>query len=398
MPDRRLRTIFEDLDSSAPINRIVRVMCEFGALSAADIARRTGLAKSTVSAALSNLRSEGVVIPVPDAGDATKGVGRPATALTLNPEAGTCLGIHLALDEIRVVVADVAHSVIGEQILSLGRDYSPETAAAATESAVAATYAANGLARTALLGVGVSVTGPLRPDGTVMRSSILPGWTGTNVRDVFGPLLDRPVYADNESNCAAVAEMTWGAAVGETDFVLFKVDRGVGGAIVRDGRVITGIAGGAGEFGHVSIDPQGPLCRCGNRGCLELYANFTRPLEELSRIHGRAISMDDAIQLAEQGDAGAFRLIEDTGEIAGRGLAMVGTILNPPLILIGGRMALAGDILLAPLVRAYQKHTLLKAHDLPEDRRTRIALGRFTENDALLGAVGLVLKGQGRIG
>jgi predicted NBD/HSP70 family sugar kinase len=192
--------------------------------------------------------------------------------------------------------------------------------------------------------------------------------------------------------------MTWGAAIGETDFVLFKVDRGVGGAIVRDGKVITGIAGGAGEFGHVSIDPQGPLCRCGNRGCLELYASFTRPLEELSRIHGRAISMDDAIQLAEQGDAGAFRLIEDTGEIAGRGLAMVGTILNPPLILIGGRMALAGDILLTPLVQAYQKHTLLKAHDLPEDRRTRIALGRFTENDALLGAVGLVLKGQGRIG
>lgn len=398
MTESRLRTILEDRDSGAPISRIVRAMSEWGALSAADIARRTGLARSTVSVALSKLRESGIVVQGPGGGGAAKGVGRPAIALTLNPEAGTCVGIHLSLDDIRIVVADVSHSVIDEQTVPLGRDYSPEAAAAAAESAVAAAYAANGLAPAGLLGVGVSVSGPLRPDGTVMRASILPGWAGVNVRDVFGPALGRPVFADNESNCAAVAEMTWGAAMGEPDFVLFKVDLGVGGAIVRERRVIAGIAGGAGEFGHVSIDPEGPLCRCGNRGCLEIYASFTRPLEELARIHGRTMSMDDAILLAEQGDAGALRLIEETGEIAGRGLAMIGTILNPPLILVAGRMALAGELLLAPLARAYEKFALIKANSLPEDQRTRIGLGRFTENDALLGAVGLVLKGQGRIG
>jgi predicted NBD/HSP70 family sugar kinase len=105
--------------------------------------------------------------------------------------------------------------------------------------------------------------------------------------------------------------------------------------------------------------------------------------------------MDDAIALARRGDAGAIRLIEDTGEIAGRGLAMIGTMLNPPLVIIGGRMALAGELLLAPLRRAYEKHVLVKAVDLPEALRTRIMVGRFTRNDALLGAVGLVLKGQG---
>ena len=246
--------------------------------------------------------------------------------------------------------------------------------------------------------MGISVSGPLRPDGRVIRASILPRWAGVNVRDVFGPVLERPVFAANESNCAAIAEMTWGAAAGEDDFVLFKIDVGLGGAIVRDGTVLTGIAGGAGEFGHVSIDPQGPLCRCGNRGCLELYAGFSRPLDELARIHGRPLGMDDTILLAEQGDAVALRLIEDTGEIAGRGLAMIGNILNPPLILVTGRMAVAGDLLLAPLVRAYEKHILIKSPDLPATLRTRIKLGHFTENDALLGAVGLVLKGQGRLG
>ena len=398
MTESRLKKLLEDRDSGAPASRIVRAMSGWGALSAADIARRTGLARSTVSVALSELRKSGIVVEVPAADDAVKGVGRPATALTLNPEAGTCIGIHLSLDAIDIVVADVSHSVVHEQTIALGRDYAPKTAAAAAEAAVRRAYTGNGLALAGLLGVGVSVSGPVRRDGTVLRSSILPAWAGVNIRTVFGPALQRPVYADNESNCAAVAEMMWGAAAGYEDFVLFKIDLGVGGAIVHGGRVLTGVAGGAGEFGHVSIDPDGPLCRCGNRGCLELYASFNRPLDELARVHGRGLTMDDAILMAERGDPGALRLIADTAEIAGRGLAMIGTMLNPPLVIIGGRMALAGDLLLAPLARAYEKHTLIKADTLPEGLRTRLAVGRFTENDALLGAVGLVLKDQGRIG
>lgn len=372
-------------------------MSERGTLSAADISRLTGLARSTVSMALADLKKSGIVVEVESVEELSKGVGRPATALTLNPEAGTCVGIHLSLDEIRIVLADVSHSVIVEQILEMGRDYSPERAAAVTKVAVAQAYKGNGLPMSGLLGIGVSVSGPVSPDGQVQRSSIVPTWAGINIRDVFGPVFERPIFADNESNSAAIAEMMWGAAVGYKDFILFKIDLGVGGAIVNGGHVVTGVAGGAGEFGHFSIDPDGDLCRCGNRGCLEIYASFNRPLEQISKIHGRRMTMDDVILLAEQGDVGARRLIEDTAEVAGRGLGQIGTILNPPLIIIGGRMALAGDILLAPLVRAYEKHTLIKQQNIEEGLRTRITIGKFTENDALLGAVGLVLRNQGRL-
>ena len=324
-------------------------------------------------------------------------MGRPATALTLNPQAGTCAGVHLGLNQIRIVVADVSHSVIFEQTMAMERDYSPERAAAVTKEAIHQAYAENGLPASGLLGVGISVSGPVSPNGQVQRASIVPTWAGVNIQEVFGPVLDRPIFADNESNCAALAEMMWGAAVGYEDFILFKIDLGVGGAIVHGGRVMAGVAGGAGEFGHVTIEPNGDLCRCGNRGCLELYASFNRPLEQLARIHGRRLTMDDAILMAEQGDVGARRLIEDTAEVAGRGLGLIGTVLNPRLILIGGRMALAGDILLAPLIQSYEKHTLIKTRDVAEPLRTRISIGKFTENDALLGAVGLVLRDQGRL-
>jgi predicted NBD/HSP70 family sugar kinase len=350
-----------------------------------------------VSTALSELKKSGIVVEMQDEPRIAKGAGRPATSLTLNPEAGTCVGIHLSIEEIRLCIADVSHSVIDEQIVQLGPDYLPEAAAAAAKKAMRSLYSGNGLSRSGLLGVGVSVSGPISPAGQLQRASILPTWAGINITELFSDALDCPVFTDNESNCAAIAEMMWGAAVGHDDFIIFKIDLGVGGAVVNNGRVITGVAGGAGEFGHISLEGGDALCRCGNRGCLELSAGFKTPIEQISKIHGKAMSMDDAILLAEQGDVGALRLISDSGEAAGRGLALICTIINPPLVIIAGRMALAGDIILEPLKRAFEKHIMIKSCDLDEASRTRIVVGKYTENDSLLGAVGLVLRSHGKL-
>src|SRR3990170_3516517 len=134
--------------------------------------------------------------------------------------------------------------------------------------------------------------------GRVMRAGGVTTWAGTDIRTIFEPALDCPIFADNESNCSAIAEMMWGAARGHQDFVLFTVDLGVGGAIVSRGHVLTGIAGGAGEFGHISIDPTGPLCRCGNRGCLELYASFREPMAHAQRRFGRPMGIEEVVALA----------------------------------------------------------------------------------------------------
>jgi predicted NBD/HSP70 family sugar kinase len=395
LTDNALKSLLDGRNSGSTTSRIVRVMSERGALSATQVARLTRLSRSTVSVALSELKRSGIVVEGAAPSGGTRGVGRPATALTLNPRAGTCVGVHLSLKDIRIAIADVSHSIIFEQIIEVEQDYSPQRAAAIVKDVVTTAYAANGLHMSGLLGVGVSVSGPVSPGGTVQRASIIPTWAGVNIPEVFDPALGKPIFADNESNCSAVAELMWGAAAGCEDFVLFKIDLGVGGAIVRGGHVITGIAGGGGEFGHMTIDPDGELCRCGNRGCLETNASFARPLLELSRLHGRALTIDELIEMAQQGDVGARRVIEDTAERAGLGLAVIGTIINPPLIIIGGRSALAGDMLIKPLAAAYEKHTLIKARDVPAEMRTRIIVGKLTEKDALLGAVGLVLRHQG---
>ena len=118
-----------------------------------------------------------------------------------------------------MMVADVSHSVISEQNIPLGRDYAPAKATAAARLAIKEAYTRDGPAPcVTLLGVGVSFSGPVAPDGRVQRASIMPTWAGVNIPDVFARALDLPVFADNESNCAAIAEMTWGAAVGMRGF------------------------------------------------------------------------------------------------------------------------------------------------------------------------------------
>jgi predicted NBD/HSP70 family sugar kinase len=226
---------------------------------------------------------------------------------------------------------------------------------------------------------------------------MVPRWAGVNVVRTFGDALGTTVLADNESNCSAIAEQMWGAAQGEEDFILFKADVGVGGAIVIGGRVVRGIGGGAGEFGHISIDPEGELCRCGNRGCLELKLGFEGALDRLSAIAGRRVSMEEAVAMALSGDVGAARLVTDHGDLAGQALALIGNVLNPPLFLVSGTLARAGDMVLAPLIASFEKFSLLKPQELAPQSRTRIVLGKLLANDVVLGAVGLVLRHHGRM-
>ena len=389
-----LKGLLYEREVDSPIARVVRALSGHGAVSASQIARSTGLARSTVSTILSDLKRSNLVVEVETR---SPGLGRPALAHSLNPEAGTCVGALLGLDEIRIILADVAHNVLADISMPLERDYSPERATRVVRHAIENLCKEHSLPYSGLLGVGFAVSGPLAPNGRIMRASVLPTWGGTDLKSTFGPVLQKPIFADNESNCAALAEMMWGAAAGIEDFVLFKLDLGVGGAVVVNGKVLSGYSGAAGEFGHMVIEPQGPLCRCGNRGCLELYCSAASVVTLAQQRLNRATSVAEVVTLANNGDVGFQRLLADAGEAAGRGLGIVGSIINPPLFIISGGLAKAGELLLAPLRASYEKHALIKRQDLDEAAFPRFVTGRFLDNDNCMGAVGLVLRHSGRL-
>ncbi|HHY49582.1 MAG TPA: ROK family transcriptional regulator, partial [Alphaproteobacteria bacterium] len=234
-----LRSLLIDSEAGTPAARIVRLLSERGALSATQIARISGLAKSTVSTALSELRRAEVVVEV--GSESAGSVGRPATALTLNPKAGTCVGILVGLSEIQVIVADVSHTLLADRVVHLQPDYEPGIVLELVREMIAGAYEDAGRSTEGLLGVGIAVGAPVNPvTGTVIRAGGLPNWAGVDMREMFGPLFDVPIFADNESNCSAIAEMTWGAAQGFEDFIIFTLGVGVGGAIVSGGKVLRG--------------------------------------------------------------------------------------------------------------------------------------------------------------
>lgn len=393
-----LKSLLAESTVATPAGRIVRILSERGASSATQISRLTGLAKSTVSTALTELRRLDMVVEV--GSEAASGsVGRPATTLTLNPRAGSCIGILVGQTEIQVILADVAHTVLSDRSVVLESDYSPRLAAEVVGRLVAEAYEGQWHAPEGLLGVGIAAGGPVNPiTGRMLRAGGMPSWAGVDMRELVGPMFDGvPIFCDNESNCAAIAEMTWGAAQGFDDFIVYTLDLGVGGAIVAGGQVLTGIAGGAGEFGHVVLNPDGPPCRCGNRGCIETYASFRGPLAEAERHFGRAMRITDVVDLALAGNSTCRELIERAGAAGGHGLGLIGSVFNPPLVVVSGRLATAGEILMKPLSESFERFALIKHDDVAGSARTILRPSRFTDNGACMGAVGLVLRHHGRL-
>ena len=219
-------------------------------------------------------------------------------------------------------------------------------------------------------------------------------------RDVMAERLGVPVAVDNDANAAMVAEHRRGAARGARTAALLTLGTGIGGGIVVDGQVLHGARGGAGEWGHMVIDVDGPLCTCGNRGCLEMLVSGTalgraaqRAAEELPDSgFGRALSAGREItgmlatELAHDGDPVARDVVEVVGRHLGVGISNVINILNPEVIVVGGGVIAAGELLLEPARKVVAQRALAPSRD-----QVRIVPTRFGDASGMVGAALLAM-------
>jgi predicted NBD/HSP70 family sugar kinase len=199
-----------------------------------------------------------------------------------------------------------------------------------------------------------------------------------------------PVRVENDANLGALAEIVWGAGRGCSELLYVKAASGVGAGLVLNGRLYEGHAGTAGEIGHITIDETGPVCRCGNRGCLEVYAAAEAVLEPLRRRHGPKLTLRQVIALAQEGDLGCQRVIADAGRSLGLAIAGTCNLLAPERVIVGGELANAGAILLDPL------RTVVSRSAIASLRETPVHGGVLGERAEVLGAVALVLREAGR--
>ena len=234
----------------------------------------------------------------------------------------------------------------------------------------------------------MALSGPIDHErGAVRPTAILPGWEGLAVAaEMSRRLGDLPVHLDNDANLGALAEVTLGAARDARNAVYVMVSSGIGAGLIVDGRPYRGGRGMAGEVGHVLVDESGPICRCGNRGCLETYVSGPAISDLLRRSRGEELSLADIIRLAHAGDVGCQRAIADAGRVLGRVVAAVCNVFNPDTVVVGGDLGEAGDVLLDPMREAVGRYAIAPA---AED--ARIVAGVLGERAQVLGALALAL-------
>jgi predicted NBD/HSP70 family sugar kinase len=367
--------------------RVIDALRERGVASRAELARITDLSRSTVSTIVADLLDSGLANERDGALDGAVHAGRPPVMVALNSKAGLALGIDFGHRHLRVAVSDLSHTVLAETWRELDVDHSADEGLDTAAAFVDDVLAEASVDRNRVIGVGMGLPAPIdRATGAVQASSILPGWVGVDAAAEASRRLGLPVEVENDANLGALAELVWGAGRGRSDLAYLKISSGIGAGLISGGRLQHGVGGTAGEIGHTVLADGGPVCRCGNRGCLETLASTRSIAQLLSSSRGEAISTRRLLELSAAGDAAAQRLIGDAGRAIGVAVANLCNLLNPECVIVGGDLSAAGEVLLDPLREAARRNAIPSAGDTLE-----VTAGVLGERAELLGALALVM-------
>jgi predicted NBD/HSP70 family sugar kinase len=374
--------------------RVIDALRERGRASRAELARGTGLSRSTVSSIVSDLIEDGLVSEQDDAEATAHGAhgGRPPVLLSLDKSAGLAVGIDFGHTHLRVAVSDLSHEVLSESWRELDVDHSAADGLDTAAELVGKVLDDAGANGSRVIGVGMGVPGPIdRTSGTVGSSAILPGWIGVDAAAEMGRRLELPVHVENDANLGALAEFVWGSGQGHSELVYLKLSSGIGAGLLLGGRLYQGVGGTAGEIGHTLVHPGGEVCRCGNRGCLETVASTRAIAALLSRSRGEEVTTKRLLELLSSGDPGARRLIEDAGREIGTSVANLCNLINPARVIVGGELNAAGDVLLEPLAESIRRYAISSAAE-----QVVPVTGVLGERAEMLGALALVLHASDR--
>ncbi|MFT5142738.1 MAG: putative NBD/HSP70 family sugar kinase [Rhodothermales bacterium] len=314
-------------------------------ISRADIARRLGLSRSTVTEIVRDLLETGYVVAV---GQGESSGGRRPEVLEFQDDHRHVLGIDIGATHVSVVLMDLAGHVLGWNHRNHGVRNDPDGTMALMKSLCEEMLEANDVSHAGLIAVGVGAPGPVDADAPgVMSNVVLPGWKDQNVGESLGGWFGVRAYIENDANLGALAEMWWGAGRGVRDFMYVKAGYGVGAGYILDGRVYRGGRGLAGEFGHIPADPHGPDCVCGLKGCLvtlmggEALENRSRQLLPgfpASSLVPATLSLQTVQDAAVRGDELGQLVIREAAGHLGRALAGFVNVMDPRMIVLSGSL------------------------------------------------------------
>jgi predicted NBD/HSP70 family sugar kinase len=348
------------------------------AVTRADLARHTGLARSTVAQRVDALLASGLLI---EAGGSASTGGRPPTMLAFNHKAGVVLVADLGATHSRIAITDLAGTPLAESAQDLDIALGPTEVLTRVAARFQELLGQTGRSAVDVRGIGIGVPGPVEfATGQPVNPPIMPGWDGFDVPAWFADRYTAPVLVDNDVNIMARGEH-WVHWRHTSHLLLVKVGTGIGCGIVADGQIHRGARGAAGDIGHIRATNDDVICRCGNIGCLEAIAGGQALADRLSAAGADAANSRDVVRLVRDGNTTAIRMVRDAGRTLGEVLAGTVNFFNPAVIVIGGDIAEAHAQLLAGVREGILSRSLpLATRDL------RIVPSRLGDRAGITGA------------
>lgn len=396
---RQLGAVTDTLDSSqvrAQHSQLVlRLLWRHRERSRADLARDTGLSRSTISAIVSELIESGLV---QETREGISRGGRRPMLLTFDDDAYAMVGVDIGATHVGVVVTNLRAQILSYESQPFRVRTQPDATLARVRTLLDHHLKRAQIPRARVLGIGVAVPSPVLPEhpGHVLPR-ILPAWAGVDIRAALHEGYGVPVFVENDANLGALAETWWGAGRWAQSLAFVQIAYGVGSGLILHGRIHRGHQGTAGEIGHISLDPQGPLCVCGLQGCLNMLVGERELLERVraraAQHRGSALAarkrptLEHLVEASRAYDPLASEVLNYAGGVLGTAIASLLNLLSPEVVVLGGSLTQAGAALLEPLEHTVQRMSLVRRPAPGEIQVSSLGPGAVA-----LGAATLVLE------
>ena len=373
-----------DQGAARAINRrlILDELRRTGPLSRTRIAAQTRLSPASITIVTGALLAEGLLIEHPELAPQ---LPRNPVPLGINYAGHQAIGMKLLDTELQAVLTDLALNIVSQTTVPL-ESSRPEAVVSAAEQAKEQLVAA-GPQQGRLIGVGLGLSGLIDSERGVCVESHRTGWHNVALGAMLQRRLAVPVWIDNDVNAFATAERLVGRARQITNFVVVTLGRGIGAALVLDGRLFRGNRGGAGELGHTLSQSGGRLCECGMRGCLEAYVSSPNLIAQFNELTTQRITrVEELPKLAAHGDEHASALLRAAGERLGEGIADLANLFDPDLVILSGEGVAIGPTMLNAVQAAFGRRRLIKTAPL------EFLIDIWGEDTWARGAAGLVVE------
>ncbi len=376
------------------ISLVINTINQFEPITKRDLVDRTGLSFAKINSIIQTLNKSKLTF---ETGKEESGGGRPSALYQINPNYRYIAGCELSHNKVHTIIGNLKGEILYNKTIFFEKFSSKELLIQTLIENIQEAISEANITPKKLLGIGVAVAGLVNPkDGAARPFPHLADWGDLSIKHLLEEKLKMHVHVENVANAAALAELNYGEGKGKKNLLFLDIGTGVGMGIILNGKLYAGASGSAGEFGHITVDENGPICACGNVGCIEtiastkavvrkakdmIYQGVLSSLRELSSENIENINFKMICAAANNDDKLSFNLLDDMGKNLGEGIVTIINLFNPETIVLGGEIGDDCRTVLDSIMNVVQKRAL----EIPR-RATEILFSSLGDDVNVIGS------------